>query len=31
VPMPKKVVTDIEKMLASEIMGADGKPLFNVQ
>jgi phosphate transport system substrate-binding protein len=29
VPMPKKVVGDIEKMWASEIKDANGKPLFN--
>ena len=29
VPMPKKVVGDIEKMWASDIKDGGGKPLFN--
>jgi phosphate transport system substrate-binding protein len=29
VPMPAKVVTDIQKMWQSEIKDASGKPLFS--
>ena len=28
VPMPKKIVADIEKVWANEIKDANGKPLF---